>query len=90
MRRSGFRNVSLTWHGHDVEFSSPDMYWEAQLSIVTDVRKRLEQADNNVGKQLKTDFLNKARQVVSGGGKLLYPYGAIFIKSTKPAPESQD
>lgn len=85
LRSSGFSNVSQSWDGHDVEFSSPDMYWEAQLSIVTDVRKRLDKADPKIERQLKSDFLIKARKVVALGGKLLYPYGAIFIKAQKPA-----
>lgn len=86
MRRAGFHGMSHAWHGHDVEFSSPDMYWEAQLSIVTDVRKRLEQSTvPDVQEHLKSQFLTEARKVVSAGGKLLYPYGAVFIKATKPS-----
>jgi SAM-dependent methyltransferase len=84
MRSAGFRNVELSWHGHDVEFASPNLYWEAQIAIVTDVRKRLEKADPSIEAQLKTDFLSEAKRVVASGGKLLYPYGAVFIKATRP------
>jgi len=71
--------------GRDVVFSSPEEYFEAQLMISSDLRTRASLAGNEAVESLRAAFVEKARQVLQAGGKLLYPFGAVILRATRPA-----
>jgi ubiquinone/menaquinone biosynthesis C-methylase UbiE len=86
VREAGFEGVEQAWRGHDVLFDSADEFWEAQTSIVTEVRKRLIEAPGEAVAKLREDFCRKAEAVLRRGGKLIYPYGAFYVSARRPIP----
>ncbi len=84
VRAAGFERVEPSWWGHEVIFDSAEEFWEAQTSIVTQVRKRLVEAPADTVAGLKRAFLGKAETILRRGGKLIYPYGAFYVSGTRP------
>ncbi|HEY9677419.1 MAG TPA: class I SAM-dependent methyltransferase [Drouetiella sp.] len=87
MHAVGFTEISQSWFGHDVEFDSAENFWRAQISIVTDIRKRVH--NNELMEQLRKAVLEEANRVLNAGGKLIYPYGARYFVGTKPKSAGQ-
>jgi ubiquinone/menaquinone biosynthesis C-methylase UbiE len=84
VRDAGFERVEPSWWGHEVIFDSAQEFWEAQTSIVTQVRKRLVEAPPDAVASLKRAFLSKAETILQRGGKLIYPYGAFYVSASRP------
>lgn len=84
VRDAGFERVEASWWGHEVIFDSAEEFWEAQTSIVTQVRKRLLEAPPDVVARLKRAFLRKAETILHEGGTLIYPYGAFYASAIRP------
>ena len=82
---AGFRDLSPSWLGHDVQFDSSAELWDAQLAIVTEVRKRAAEADPAAVERLRERFEAEATRVLSAGGTLVYPYGASFVRAVAPS-----
>ncbi len=57
---------------------------DAQVAIATLVRKRLQSLSAEESAQLYDMLLRSAMQVRDRGGKLIYPYGAVFCVSRRP------
>lgn len=77
--QAGFEDVRSDWVGHTVRFASAESFWEAQVAIITAVRKRLQQLPEDRVELLHSEFVGRAQAVLESGGELLYPYGAYFI-----------
>jgi SAM-dependent methyltransferase len=85
VKEAGLEGVQPSWRGHDVVFNSATEFWEAQSSIVTEVRKRLAAARPETVALLKQRFLARAENVLRRGGKLVYPYGAFYVSGQRLA-----
>lgn len=81
---AGFRGVSRHWSGNDVAFDSAEAFWNAQVAISTEVRKRLESAEPELVEKLKSDYVGLARGILERGGSLRYAYGAQFVSGCRP------
>lgn len=81
---AGFTHVRSRWSGHDVQFESADALWDAQIAIVTEIRKRLGGTSLSTLRQLRDRFGAEASNVLGRGGRLVYPYGASFVRATSP------
>ena len=78
LRAHGFRDVRRSWWGHEVRFDSAEEFWDAQVAIVTEARKRLQAAPANVVEEVRAAFVAGA-----DGAELVYPYQAVFLDATK-------
>ena len=81
---AGFADVSSSWRGHEVPFGSVAELWDAQLAIVTEIRKRVAEADPSTVERVRARFEADADRVLSRGGRLVYPYGASFVRAIAP------
>ena len=88
VKRAGFLNVRADWFGHEVFFSSAHEYLEAQLAIVTLVRKSLSGLAADKRDQLRAGFLGMAQDDLRRGGRLVYPYGIFCVSGVKPGGEA--
>lgn len=83
LSEGGFEQVEASWWGHEVVFDSALEFWEAQISIVNEVRKRLSESSPESANALKAAFLKKAENVLRRGGRLIYPYGSFYVAGSK-------
>jgi ubiquinone/menaquinone biosynthesis C-methylase UbiE len=83
VREAGFVNVKPSWAGHEVLFDSAEEYLNAQMAIVTDVRRALEESSSVVYERFSRSFIGLAQKVLDSGGKLVYPYGAFFVSGER-------
>jgi len=81
---AGFQQVRSSWSGHEVRFASSAELWDAQLAIVTEVRKRVLGSDPASVERLRDRFDAEAIRVLSENGRLVYPYGATFVRAVAP------
>jgi len=84
VQESGFERVEENWYGHAMVFDSAQEFWDAQSSIVTEVRKRVMDAPPEAVALLKQTFITGAEGVLRRGGKLVYPYGAFYVSGQRP------
>lgn len=84
VRRAGFTGVRTDWKGHEPEFTNPEEFWELQCTFSSIARKRLASAPQEKVKALREDFLNRCRSVQQRGGKLVYPFAALFVTAERP------
>lgn len=82
VRAAGFERIDESWVGRDTPFDSIAEFWGAQTAIITEVRKRLAVADAAAIDRLRRRFDAEAGRVLARGGKLVYPYGASFLRVT--------
>ena len=82
---AGFENLRPSWLGHDVQFDSSAELWDAQVAIVTQARKRVTGADPLAVARLREHFEVETTRVLSSGGRLVYPYGASFVRAVAPS-----
>jgi SAM-dependent methyltransferase len=82
---AGFEKVRTSWLGHKVFFDSAREFVEAQVAIATLLRKKLQSLPAERSAQLHDLLLKSAKNVREKGGKLNYPYGAIFFATRRPA-----
>lgn len=81
VRNAGFDCLRTSWRGSDVRFTSAEEFWDAQLAIVTELRKPLATAGEAASNSIRERFLRDARDVLERGGELVYPYGAVFVRA---------
>ncbi len=84
VRAAGFQRVRSEWVGHVVTFETAEAFWEAQVSIITSVRKRLAQLPQTRLTELRSEFITLAQQALDSGGELIYPYGAFYVTAVAP------
>jgi len=83
LRRAGFDDPDVNWVGHEVHYDSARDLWDAQTTIVTEVRSRIASADATSVDDLRRRFELEADRVLSRGGRLVYPYGATLLRSVR-------
>lgn len=82
VREAGFQDVSTHWEGHERYLETAEDFWDMQRTYSSFARKRLE---DPVGREaVHEEFLRRARAVQDRGGRLAYPYGAIFVRGRRP------
>lgn len=84
LRAAGFTQLESSWLTYEVEFDSADEFWEAQAAIATAVRKRLH-ARPDLTEGLRAEYVSRAQRVLDRGGRLIYPYGAFFVRAVRAA-----
>ncbi len=84
VRAAGFQRVRTDWVGHVVTFENAEAFWDAQVSIITSVRKRLAQLPQPRLAELRSEFVALAQRALDLGGELIYPYGAFYVTAVAP------
>jgi hypothetical protein len=87
--RAGFVDISTGWRGTETRFDSPQEFWSAQCSIVTEIRKRLPILGPEVVDAMHGRFLAAAQATLDKGGTLVYPYGAFFVGAKRPGSQQR-
>jgi hypothetical protein len=81
---AGLTELKSGWVGNEVSYATAEDFWDAQLAIVTEARKRLHQAPAEVTERLHREFVKEAQDVLSRGGQLIYPHGAFYVCGRAP------
>lgn len=84
VKNAGFQDVRRDWVGHEWRCGSPEEFWDAQIAIVTHVRKRLRKFPDQTREEIRQQYLEKAKTVLERGGSLAYRYGAYMVSGIKP------
>ncbi|MGH9688096.1 MAG: class I SAM-dependent methyltransferase [Candidatus Acidiferrales bacterium] len=79
VRQAGFRDTRVRWHGTEAAIRSPEEFWEIQRTFSSVARKRLLGVSEERIAALRDEFLGNCRSVQSHGGKLTYPFGALYV-----------
>lgn len=85
VRAAGFESVRMRWQGHEAVLGSPEEFWELQCTYSTQARKRLASAPAEQARRVRQQLLERARQVRSRGGRLVYRSAALFVVAQRPA-----
>ncbi|MGE0470186.1 MAG: methyltransferase domain-containing protein [Nitrospira sp.] len=83
IRAAGFQNVRLEWQGQQTVVQTPEEFWELQTTFSSLSRKRLAKASPEVVARIRQDFLATCREVLSRGGELVYPTGALLVSGRR-------
>jgi len=84
IRDAGFRSLQTGWCGAETELETPEEFWDLQRTFSSFARKRLLDADARQVEAVRTEFLELCREVQARGGKLTYPYGALYVAARRP------
>ena len=84
VRAAGFVSVRTGWMGRTAELETPEEFWELQATNSSRVRKRLGSIEPETVDSLRQEYLDHCRKVVERGGKLVYPYAALFVTARLP------
>jgi SAM-dependent methyltransferase len=84
IRNAGFVAVNSYWQCYQHTFDDPDSFWLLQRVYSSFSRKRLNALPSVDENAVKREFLDRARRVLARGGKLVYPYAALFVSGQKP------
>lgn len=79
IRAVGFQDVRTEWQGRQTIVNTPEEFWELQTTFSSLSRKRLAAASPEIVARLRQDFLASCRNVLSRGGELVYPTGALVV-----------
>lgn len=82
---AGCRQVRQDWLGHEVHFESAEDFVAAQTAVSTELRKALQSLPQATADRLRRALLERAGKVLSRGGTLAYPYGALYFSATRDA-----
>lgn len=84
VREAGFCNLQTSWCGAEAVIEAPEEFWELQSTFSSFARKRLLDADAREAEAVRAEFLKTCREVQARGGKLTYPYGALYVVAKRP------
>lgn len=77
---TGFEVRDIHWNHNMIPIQTTEEFWQSQLAIVTQVRKRFEMSAQNVQKSFYDKFRNITDSALSRGGTL-YSCAAVFTIS---------
>lgn len=83
IKAAGFNIKDLFWMHNVVTIQTPDEFWSYQSAIVTEVRKRLMDADLETKESFYFEFKKLTDAALSRGGKLYYCDAAFIISSIR-------
>ncbi len=84
IRQAQFTNFRRRWCGTEAFFETPEEFWEIQRTFSSIARKRLSGISPEKIEELRQEFLENCREVQSRGGRLVYPFGALFAVAQRP------
>jgi ubiquinone/menaquinone biosynthesis C-methylase UbiE len=84
VRQAGFVVLETHWHGQRAVVNSPEEFWNLQRTFSSLARKRLSGMLPGGVEELKREFFNTCEKVRAGGGKLVYPFAAFYVKARRP------
>lgn len=79
IQAAGFQDVRTEWQGQQTVVNTPEEFWELQTTFSSLSRKRLAAASPEIVAQLRQDFITSCQDVLSRGGELVYPTGALVV-----------
>ncbi|MGH9560503.1 MAG: class I SAM-dependent methyltransferase [Terracidiphilus sp.] len=85
VRQAGFTDIRIRWCGTHAEIGSPEEFWEIQRTFSSIARKRLLGLTEERNQAIKNEFLQVCRSVQQRGGKLIYPFAALYVIARRPA-----
>jgi ubiquinone/menaquinone biosynthesis C-methylase UbiE len=84
MRTVGFIASISHWDGYEHTFDDPERFWLLQRVYSSISRKRLSTLSDADREAVKSAFLERCHRVLARGGRLVYPYAALFVCGRKP------
>lgn len=81
---AGFVEVRTRWMGRIVELDTVEDFWDIQATNSSTLRKYLEGQTEERVAQLQARYAQHCARLRGRSGKLVYPYGAVFICAKKP------
>jgi ubiquinone/menaquinone biosynthesis C-methylase UbiE len=82
---AGFVNLRRHWQGYQATLTTASDFWDIQRTFSSIARKRLNHATPDQVATAKAKFDAVCRNVLGGGGKLVYPVGAFFVAAERPS-----
>ena len=79
IREAGFQDIRSEWLGQQTTVNTPEEFWELQTTFSSLSRKRLAAVPSDVAARVRQDFMTTCREVLSRGGELVYPTGALLV-----------
>jgi hypothetical protein len=77
--------MQTSWRGVEGVIETPEEFWDLQRTFSSFARKRLMDADARQAEAVRAEFLETCREVQARGGKLTYPYGALYVVAKRPS-----
>ncbi|MBI1722468.1 MAG: methyltransferase domain-containing protein [Gemmatimonadetes bacterium] len=81
--KAGFSKLKYDWEASVASFVDPEEFWDVQNTYSSFARQRLIEAPPEKVAQIRAEFLEKCETVISRGGRLIYPIGAVFVSGSK-------
>ena len=81
---AGFEQVRTDWMGCTAVLERAEDFWEIQATNSSTLRKCLARHPAEKVAELRGSYLEDCRRVLASSGKLVYPYGAVFVSARKP------
>ena len=84
MRQAGFCDVEVAWEGHEAVIDGMEDFWDLQATFSSRARKRLAAASAEERELVREIFQAECQAVLRRGGRLIYPYAALFVAGRRP------
>ena len=79
IREAGFQDIRSEWQGQQAIVNTPEEFWELQTTFSSLSRKRLATTPSEIVARVRQEFMTTCREVLSHGGELVYPTGALLV-----------
>ncbi|MEC4888455.1 MAG: methyltransferase domain-containing protein [Nitrospira sp.] len=83
IRAAGFHDIRSEWHGQQTVVETPEEFWDLQTTFSSLSRKRLADASPEIRSRVRQEFDATCREVLSRGGELVYPTGALLVSGCR-------
>ena len=80
---AGFTDIRVEWEAHEGRLETAEDFFVLQKTYSSLARKRLQDAPQEKVAALTAEFLERCNAVLSRGGRLAYPYAALFVTARK-------
>lgn len=84
IREAGFANLQQHWEGHETNLKTAEDFWNIQRTFSSIARKRLNGATPEQVAAIREEFDKTCGQILSRGGRLTYPFAALFVVARRP------
>jgi hypothetical protein len=81
---AGFQDSAVDFREQRARFDTAEDFWEIQATWSTISRKRLLAAPADTVTVLRNEFDRTCNQVLSRGGRLVYPLAAFYVTAHRP------
>jgi hypothetical protein len=83
IREAGFQDIRSEWQGQQAIVNTPEEFWELQTTFSSLSRKRLATTPSEIVARVRQEFMTTCREVLSHGGELVYPIGALLVSGRR-------